>query len=136
MFADWSCTVLVLNRTCCGKYRIFQLILDLCNSPISVLNYTVFCTIPTACFYLYISYIYLFYQIILAPFSNSDFKNIFLVISFHPNYSNQIKIHLYLWANMYICIYLFISELQLAKTAGPNWQNFIGQRRPIQLLIS
>ena len=27
MFADWSCTVLVHNRTCCGKY--------LCNSLIS-----------------------------------------------------------------------------------------------------
>jgi len=23
MFAYWSCTVLVHNRTCCGKYRIF-----------------------------------------------------------------------------------------------------------------
>ena len=48
MFAYWSCTVLVHNRTYCtvlvhnrtycGKYRIFQLIIDLCNSLISVEN--------------------------------------------------------------------------------------------------
>ena len=38
MFADWSCTVLVHNRTCCEKYRLFQLIIDLCNSLISALS--------------------------------------------------------------------------------------------------
>ena len=38
MFADWSCTVLVRNRTCYGKYRIFKLIIDLCYSLISGLN--------------------------------------------------------------------------------------------------
>ena len=36
MFADWSCTVLVHNRTWCEKYRIFQLIIDLCNSVFNV----------------------------------------------------------------------------------------------------
>ena len=35
MFADWLCKVLLQNRTCCGKYRIFQLIIDLFNSLIS-----------------------------------------------------------------------------------------------------
>ena len=35
MFADWSCTVLVHNRTCSGKYRIFKLSIDLCISFIS-----------------------------------------------------------------------------------------------------
>ena len=35
MFPDWSCTVLVHNRTCCGKYCILQVLIDLCNSLIS-----------------------------------------------------------------------------------------------------
>ena len=35
MFADWSCTLLLHNRTCCGKYRIFKLSIDLCISFIS-----------------------------------------------------------------------------------------------------
>ena len=35
MSPDW-CTLLVHNRTCCGKYRILQVLIDLCNSLISV----------------------------------------------------------------------------------------------------
>ena len=38
MSPDWSCTVLVHNRTCCGKYRILQVLIDLCNSLSSVLD--------------------------------------------------------------------------------------------------
>ena len=30
MFADWSCIVLVHNRTCCRKYHISQVIIYLC----------------------------------------------------------------------------------------------------------
>ena len=43
MFADWSCTVLVHNRTCYGKYRILQVLIDLCNSLISGSYFTPFC---------------------------------------------------------------------------------------------
>ena len=35
MSPDWSCTVLVHNRTCCGKYRILYVLIDLCNFLIS-----------------------------------------------------------------------------------------------------
>ena len=35
MAADWSCTVLAHNRTCCGKYRISLVSIDLCCSLIS-----------------------------------------------------------------------------------------------------
>ena len=38
MFADWSCTVLVHKRTCCGKYRISKVSIDLCNCLISGTN--------------------------------------------------------------------------------------------------
>ena len=35
MSPDWSCTVLVHNRTYCRKYRILWVLIDLCNSLIS-----------------------------------------------------------------------------------------------------
>ena len=35
MSPDQSCTVLVHNITCCGKYRILQVLIDLCNSLFS-----------------------------------------------------------------------------------------------------
>ena len=40
MSPDWSCTVLVHNRTCCGKYRILYVLIDLYNSRISDLCIT------------------------------------------------------------------------------------------------
>ena len=40
---DWSCTVLLHNRTCCGKYRILYVLIDLCNSEMTHLVYCPVC---------------------------------------------------------------------------------------------
>ena len=52
MFTDWSCTALVHNRTCCGKYRWLSISVTLLSRD---------CTIRTILGdFAYISYLYLF----------------------------------------------------------------------------